>query len=129
MPKRIQRKRTKGWKMPPNTVNCTRPGPYGNPFKIGFWYLRGDASYLVARDGYQEESFRKIENAEQAVEWFLWWVGVRKMQAKIRSELRGKDLSCWCHLCEKHKDGLPLGSECTNCALCHVNVLLEIANA
>lgn len=86
-------------------------------------------AYLVARDGYQEESFRKIENAEQAVEWFLWWVGVRKMQAKIRSELRGKDLSCWCHLCEKHKDGLPPGIECSDCAPCHVNVLLEIANA
>jgi hypothetical protein len=31
-PRRIQRKRTKGWKMPPNTVNVTRPGKYGNPF-------------------------------------------------------------------------------------------------
>ncbi len=32
MPQRIQRKRTKGWKMPPNTVSVTRPGRYGNPF-------------------------------------------------------------------------------------------------
>jgi hypothetical protein len=30
MPKRIQRKRTKGWRMPPNTVSVTRPGPFGN---------------------------------------------------------------------------------------------------
>ena len=33
-PQRIQRKRTKGWKMPPNTVSVCRPGKYGNPFYI-----------------------------------------------------------------------------------------------
>jgi len=32
MPERIQRKRTKGWKMPPNTVSVCRPGKWGNPF-------------------------------------------------------------------------------------------------
>lgn len=32
MPERIQRKRVKGWKMPPNTVSVTRPGRYGNPY-------------------------------------------------------------------------------------------------
>ena len=34
-PVRIQRKRTKGWKMPPNTVYVGRPTEWGNPFKIG----------------------------------------------------------------------------------------------
>jgi hypothetical protein len=33
-PVRIQRKRTKGWKMPPNTVSVTRPGKWGNPFNL-----------------------------------------------------------------------------------------------
>lgn len=32
MPKRIQRKRAKGWRMPPNAKSVTRPGPFGNPF-------------------------------------------------------------------------------------------------
>ena len=32
-PIRIQRKRTKGWKMPPNTVYVGRPTKWGNPFK------------------------------------------------------------------------------------------------
>jgi hypothetical protein len=32
MPQRIQRKRVKGWKMPPNTVSVCRPGKWGNPF-------------------------------------------------------------------------------------------------
>lgn len=31
-PKRIQRKRTKGWKMPPNTVYVGRPTKWGNPY-------------------------------------------------------------------------------------------------
>jgi hypothetical protein len=31
---RIQRKRTKGWRMPPNTVSVTRPGRWGNPYTI-----------------------------------------------------------------------------------------------
>ncbi len=35
LPKRIQRKRVKGWKAPEGTVHCTRPGKYGNPFAIG----------------------------------------------------------------------------------------------
>ncbi len=31
-PQRIQLKRAKGWKMPPNTVKVSRPGKWGNPF-------------------------------------------------------------------------------------------------
>ncbi len=33
-PIRVQRKRTKGWKMPPNTVSVCRPGKWGNPFTV-----------------------------------------------------------------------------------------------
>ena len=29
---RVQRKRTKGYRLPPRTVCCTRPGALGNPF-------------------------------------------------------------------------------------------------
>lgn len=36
-PKRIQLRRTKGWKMPPNTVSVAPPSRYGNPFRVG-WY-------------------------------------------------------------------------------------------
>jgi len=42
MPKRIQRKRTKGWKMPPNTISVTRPGRFGNKFIIGDYAMMGD---------------------------------------------------------------------------------------
>jgi hypothetical protein len=44
------------------------------------------------------------------------------------SFLRGKDLACWCPLCEKHKDGKPLNEVCNDCPPCHADVLLEIAN-
>lgn len=34
MTKRIQRKRVKGWKLPPDTVCIGRPSKWGNPFYI-----------------------------------------------------------------------------------------------
>lgn len=33
-PSRIQRKRTKGWRMPPDAVYVGRPTKWGNPFDI-----------------------------------------------------------------------------------------------
>lgn len=40
MPKRIQRRRTKGWRMPTNTVCVTRPGKFGNPFETAEAFQR-----------------------------------------------------------------------------------------
>jgi len=34
MPTRIQRKRTKGYKQPPGTYYCGRPGKFGNPYSL-----------------------------------------------------------------------------------------------
>ncbi|MGE3840071.1 MAG: DUF4326 domain-containing protein [Vicinamibacterales bacterium] len=37
-PQRIQRKRSKGWKMPENTVYVGRPTKWGNPWSVeGYW--------------------------------------------------------------------------------------------
>ena len=33
LPKRIQRKRIKGWRMPDDTIYVGRPTPFGNPFE------------------------------------------------------------------------------------------------
>ena len=33
--KRIQRQRTKGWRMPPGAVYVGRPSRWGNPFPVG----------------------------------------------------------------------------------------------
>lgn len=121
MPVRIQRKRVKGWKAPAGAVNCTRPGPWGNPFRIGGWYMKGDPgghsgplrfTYTEAYEGYQDERYTKIQTAEEAVAWFRWYVGAAGMRDRIKAELKGKDLMCFC----------------SPESACHVDVLLEIAN-
>ena len=76
MPKRIQRKRTKGWRMPPNTVYVGRPTKWGNPFLIGI-------------DGDAEECVRRYE---------LGMLTHPELQVMARIELCGKDLCCWCPL-------------------------------
>lgn len=110
MPKRIQRKRTKGWRMPANCVSVTRPGPFGNPFK---WQMAREAGYLGTDD--QLRAF--------AVQVFREWVTAnhayghghekeRQILLERLPELRGKDLCCFC---EEGK-------------YCHADVLLELAN-
>ncbi|MGI8723190.1 MAG: DUF4326 domain-containing protein [Geodermatophilaceae bacterium] len=34
-PARIQLRRTRGWRMPADTVRVARPSRWGNPYKIG----------------------------------------------------------------------------------------------
>ena len=80
MPKRIQRKRTKGWKMPPNTVYVGRGTKWGNPFRLG---KDGTAQLCVAQ-------FRAFLQE-------LWGTDMAGPEA-IRYQLRGKDLACWCPL-------------------------------
>lgn len=97
-PKRVQLKRTKGWRMPPNTVKVTRPGKWGNPYRVGD----------VGRYGI-------TIRAADAVERFTDRLVTCKLpytEDDVRRELRGKNLACWC------KEGEP----------CHADVLLEIAN-
>jgi hypothetical protein len=106
-PKRIQLKRTKGWKMPPNTVKVTRPGKWGNQFKVGEPFESID-------DGGNVDRFI-CENAAEAVECYRNYIESQfgmDLLAEAQSELRGKNLACWC------KPG----------DLCHADVLLEIAN-
>ena len=77
-PKRIQRKRTKGWRMPPNTVYVGRPSRWGNPFTV--------------------EEY----GAKMAVSLFSFCVAIRDNDGceflDGLEELRGKDLACWCPL-------------------------------
>lgn len=99
MPKRIQRRRTKGWRMPPGVVYVGRPTKWGNPWIVGDW---------------DEVSKQRIEpgQARNLYRMALMQVGFEKLRQQIADELRGKDLACWC----------PLDKPC------HADVLLEIAN-
>jgi hypothetical protein len=96
-PARVQLRRIKGWKMPANTVKVARPSKWGNPFVIQF-DPHGDYS---------------PQTAEGAVEMYRAHVDKGLMRIKIKNELRGKNLACFCPL---HKP-------------CHADVLLEIANS
>lgn len=106
MPKRIQRKRTKGWRMPPNTVYVGRPTIWGNPFD------GADAveKYREALSEWPVSAKTMLERKKtydgNIMIWITTWV------RPIVHELRGKDLACWC----------PLDKPC------HADVLLEIAN-
>jgi len=72
MPIRIQRKRTKGWKMPANAVYVGRPTKWGNPYKINETISRSNAIALYR-------------------EYLGKWVPDEELE-----ELRDKDLACWC---------------------------------
>lgn len=137
-PVRIQRKRVKGWTMPPNTVSVTRPGKWGNPFD----FRSSDCSWLALSFGCRGD---RLGRQEASVKAFREWIeppaegkkvvrmerGVtfgndaKRVQIgprfivgpppaidAVRSELRGKNLACFCALDQP----------------CHADVLLELAN-
>lgn len=79
-PKRIQRKRTKGWRMPEGAVYVGRPTKWGNPYRVG----RNMPASACVRF-YREWLEGKRHNAN------------RPSDADIAS-LRGKDLACFCPL-------------------------------
>jgi len=99
VPKRIQRRRTKGWRLPAGAVVVSRPSLWGNP-----WSAR-ELTWIAP------ERRREVAGEYAAI------------------VLRGRDLACWCPLCDVHRDGLPLGVSCADCAPCHASVLLELSNA
>lgn len=73
-PVRIQRKRTKGWRMPPNTVSVTRPGKWGNPYRA-----------------------TKARTPQQCVNLFEQTMSVMLKQDAMEY-LKGKNLACFCPL-------------------------------
>lgn len=121
-PVRVQLRRTKGWKMPPNTAKVDRTTKCGNPFIVErmsgreLWdaenqrWIRG--LYSVRRLGgpwfYEAYIRSKQQATSRAVEMYrLEIAGTLNLE-----RLRGKNLACWC------KPGEP----------CHADVLLELAN-
>ncbi len=104
-PIRVHRRRVKGWKMPANTVSVCRPGKYGNPIRVGMF--KGFTAQN-ARDNYEQwikrnPVFYSYDNA----------FGKPPTCDEIVSDLRGKNLACFCALDQP----------------CHADVLLKMANA
>ena len=102
-PIRIQRKRTKGWRMPENTVYVGRGSKYGNPFVVG-------------KDGTRDECIEKFIKYFQPYthregsmdEFFISLM----FYEEVMQDLKGKNLACWCKEGEK----------------CHADYLLNLVN-
>lgn len=117
-PQRIQRQRTKGWRMPEGAVYVGRPSPFGNPFTIA---------------GAREAGYTGTDAQLRAMcadQYRIWLNGVDpgdqdrylssdgrtydRVEVRVRlHELAGKDLACWCAPDEP----------------CHADALLRRANA
>lgn len=75
--------------MPTNTVKVSRPGKWGNPFSVAEYGRElAVANFSMRMDGLAE-------------------IGALDL-----SELRGKNLACWCRIGD----------------LCHADVLMQMAN-
>lgn len=112
-PVRIQRKRAKGWQMPPNTVYVGRPTMWDSPFIPAECRAVGYAGSDVEIKGQCVEAFRVWLGKY----WRENWDGEEsraRREAILLSlhELCGKNLACWC----------PLDHPC------HADVLLELSN-
>lgn len=126
-PKRIQRKRTKGWRMPPNTVYVGRPSRWGNTFINGCSYYK--LGELWVRNLFKPgRDDLHVESVEHSIELFKKYDVPKIDLSLLYAELNGKDLACWCRLCAKHKNGKPLDEYCPDCDPCHVDVLGKLAN-
>lgn len=80
-PKRIQRKRTKGWRLPEGAIYVGRPSEWGNPYRVGDECGCEDMGYpMDAASAVAHFRDDTVRNAPPG-----WLV-----------PLRGHDLACWC---------------------------------
>lgn len=117
MPIRIQRKRTKGWKIPEGAVYVGRPSYFGNPYSVNLCGLEAALKgYRDLVDGiFDPRVFSHLDDARFRAVYLiheLWLKGHWEFRNNVM-HLRGKDLVCWCPLSQR----------------CHADILLEVANA
>jgi hypothetical protein len=114
-PVRIQRKRTKGWRMPEGAIYVGRPSKWGNLFiapdpavAVGAyrrWLTTRDTFWVAGQDDGLALAGSGLAGSGR--------VGFRRLNLPyLLPDLRGKDLACWCPLDQP----------------CHADVLLELAN-
>lgn len=116
-PQRIQRKRTKGWRMPAGAVYVGRPTEWGNPWTVGVEVqvsMGGEIAVIPLTAATAVDCFRDL------MECRLSYQGINHPEDRCYvdgwhealSRLAGRDLVCWCPLDQP----------------CHADVLLELAN-
>ena len=127
MPVRLQRRRTKGYRLPPNAVYVGRPSLWGNPYSLDDvrviypWIAPADrAAFAVGLYRQELDHFGLLTDYDYVVGEARWYEtqadvarsGARSMAEYAPHALRGHDLACWCPLDQP----------------CHADVLLELAN-
>lgn len=133
MPQHIQRRRTKGWRMPAGAVYVGRPSRWGNPWQITVLPPTHESIYPWNRVHHVTE--------DRSIGSFVVPKTARKVATRqfysdlvngyldftvedVERELAGRDLACWCPPTPLTRNGsldwLGLG--------CHAEVLLELAN-
>lgn len=133
-PKRIQRKRAKGWRMPQGAIYVGRPTKWGNLFKVGQIVSHLLTDHDWASGGYSGMGdYDSLKDRVIDITLSLQLFAIRSFynpvwRFSIKKELRGHDLVCWCDLCEKHEHGKPIDVYCADCDPCHADILLELAN-
>lgn len=112
-PRRIQRQRTKGWRMPEGAVYVGRPTVYGNAWGIEdarAWRIPKDQTRAWLVGKYAEDAAREVFDYIQSERFVTL--------DEMRAELAGRDLACWCPLVDAEGNRVP----------CHADVLLDLAN-
>lgn len=111
MIQRIQRQRTKGYKMPHNTIYCGRPTKWGNPLKL----VGGDMIYIHA--GYRRKMLEpwvyfKHGNIDDLIKYYAlllngeylgenvdmkWW-NIKLHELPLYQLKTAENLACFCSL-------------------------------
>ncbi|MDP9166652.1 MAG: DUF4326 domain-containing protein [Actinomycetota bacterium] len=126
-PVRIQRKRTRGWKMPEGAVYVGRPSRWGNPFRVYHGHTLIGPSWVVARASWSHLPAEQClacyvtssagQGPEDLVSAYRTLMTVRLRDEPERlndwlAPLCARNLACWCPLDQP----------------CHADVLLDLAN-
>lgn len=129
MPRRIQRKRTAGWRMPEGAVYVGRPSRWANPYALKRLFSRDDPlrPYLDAAVGNVlgldtriSDAYSLLPPAVPSVAVEAYWLYVKAnpyQMLEMGRQLEGRDLACWCAILS---DGAYVP--------CHADVQLSIVN-
>ena len=111
--KRIQRKRTKGYKMPDNCKYVGRPTKWGNPFRVE--YLGAEEAVKRYKECILNNAmcYYYLDEIEASIQFDRFkWI------ADNLEQLRGLDLACFCSIVDKKDVYTP----------CHADILLSLSN-
>ena len=88
VPRRIQRKRTRDWRMPANTVYVGRPSRWGNPYIVGKHAATAEACVALFIERYEHNAdYRaRVRGSSLARTWL----------AGVRLVYHAMQMCCWC---------------------------------